>query len=116
MGWCCLQADTESGSDPSPRPEPLDPQAGAADAAALWAAALCSGSAPGAPSLLSSLQDAWSDQKGRIHLDAQQDYQLLQAQRTPQGLSLLFKRPFSTCDPQDYLIEVGGSRAQDRLG
>ncbi|KAM5331021.1 dopamine beta-hydroxylase [Glossophaga mutica] len=49
--------------------------------------------------------DAWSDQKGQIHLDAQQDYQLLQAQRTPGGLSLLFKRPFSTCDPQDYLIE-----------
>ncbi|XP_024418171.2 dopamine beta-hydroxylase [Desmodus rotundus] len=51
--------------------------------------------------------DAWSDQKGQIHLDAQQDYQLLQAQRTPEGLSLLFRRPFSTCDPQDYLIEDG---------
>lgn len=55
-----------------------------------------------------SLQDAWSDQKGQIHLDAQQDYQLLEAQRTPQGLTLLFRRPFSTCDPRDYLIEVGG--------
>ncbi|XP_036276335.2 dopamine beta-hydroxylase isoform X2 [Pipistrellus kuhlii] len=51
--------------------------------------------------------DAWSDQKGQIHLDAQQDYQLLGAQRTPQGLSLLFRRPFSTCDPRDYLIEDG---------
>ncbi|KAM8802416.1 dopamine beta-hydroxylase [Rhynchonycteris naso] len=51
--------------------------------------------------------DAWSDQKGQIHLDAQQDYQLLQAQRTPEGLSLLFTRPLSTCDPQDYLIEDG---------
>ncbi|XP_053414410.1 dopamine beta-hydroxylase [Nycticebus coucang] len=49
--------------------------------------------------------DAWSDQKGIVHLDAQQDYQLLQAQRTPEGLSLLFKRPFATCDPKDYLIE-----------
>nr|XP_012637425.1 dopamine beta-hydroxylase [Microcebus murinus] len=49
--------------------------------------------------------DAWSDQKGQVHLDAQQDYQLLQAQRTPEGLSLLFKRPFATCDPKDYLIE-----------
>ncbi|XP_052580952.1 dopamine beta-hydroxylase [Peromyscus californicus insignis] len=49
--------------------------------------------------------DAWSDQKGQIHLDAQQDYQLLQAQRTSDGLSLLFKRPFVTCDPKDYLIE-----------
>ncbi|XP_036892512.1 dopamine beta-hydroxylase [Sturnira hondurensis] len=49
--------------------------------------------------------DAWSDQKGQIHLDTQQDYQLLQAQRTPGGLSLVFKRPFSTCDPHDYLIE-----------
>ncbi|XP_069862840.1 dopamine beta-hydroxylase [Dipodomys merriami] len=51
--------------------------------------------------------DAWSDQKGQIHLDAQQDYQLLQAQGTPDGLSLLFKRSFATCDPQDYLIEDG---------
>uniref|UniRef100_A0A3Q2LGW7 Dopamine beta-hydroxylase n=1 Tax=Equus caballus TaxID=9796 RepID=A0A3Q2LGW7_HORSE len=51
--------------------------------------------------------DAWSDQKGWIHLDAQQDYQLLRAQRTPEGLSLLFKRPFGTCDPKDYLIEDG---------
>ncbi|XP_054440117.1 dopamine beta-hydroxylase [Pteronotus mesoamericanus] len=51
--------------------------------------------------------DAWSDQKGQIHLDAQQDYELLQAQRTPEGLTLLFRRPFSTCDPRDYLIEDG---------
>ncbi|XP_032489906.1 dopamine beta-hydroxylase [Phocoena sinus] len=51
--------------------------------------------------------DAWSDQKGQIHLDAQQDYQLLRAQRTREGLSLLFKRPFGTCDPKDYLIEDG---------
>nr|XP_017517844.2 dopamine beta-hydroxylase [Manis javanica] len=51
--------------------------------------------------------DAWSDQKGQIHLDSQQDYQLLQAQRTPEGLVLLFKRPFGTCDPKDYLIEDG---------
>lgn len=56
-----------------------------------------------------SLQDAWSDQKGQIHLDSQQDYQLLQAQRTPEGLVLLFKRPFGTCDPKDYLIEVSHS-------
>lgn len=54
-----------------------------------------------------SLQDAWSDQKGQLHLDAQQDYQLLQVKRTPDGLSLLFKRPFVTCDPKDYFIEVG---------
>ncbi|XP_073908721.1 dopamine beta-hydroxylase isoform X2 [Castor canadensis] len=51
--------------------------------------------------------DAWSDQKGQLHLDAQQDYQLLRAQGTSDGLSLLFKRPFATCDPQDYLIEDG---------
>ncbi|XP_012520163.1 PREDICTED: dopamine beta-hydroxylase [Propithecus coquereli] len=51
--------------------------------------------------------DAWSDRKGQVHLDAQQDYQLLQAQRTPEGLALLFKRPFATCDPKDYLIEDG---------
>lgn len=59
-------------------------------------------------SLTLSLQDAWSDQKGQVHLDSQQDYQLLRAQRTPEGLCLLFKRPFGTCDPNDYLIEVGG--------
>ncbi|XP_003941430.1 dopamine beta-hydroxylase [Saimiri boliviensis] len=51
--------------------------------------------------------DAWSDQNGQIHLDPQQDYQLLQVQRTPEGLVLLFKRPFGTCDPKDYLIEDG---------
>uniref|UniRef100_A0A2K5WW80 Dopamine beta-hydroxylase n=1 Tax=Macaca fascicularis TaxID=9541 RepID=A0A2K5WW80_MACFA len=51
--------------------------------------------------------DAWSDQKGQIHLDPQQDYQLLQVERTPEGLALLFKRPFGTCDPKDYLIEDG---------
>ena len=55
-----------------------------------------------------SLQDAWSDQRGQIHLDSRQDYQLLRARRTPEGLSLIFKRPFDTCDPKDYLIEVGG--------
>ncbi|XP_055988646.1 dopamine beta-hydroxylase [Sorex fumeus] len=51
--------------------------------------------------------DAWTDAAGRIHLDPQQDYQLLQAQSTPEGLALLFKRPFSTCDPKDYFIEDG---------
>ncbi|XP_004613476.2 dopamine beta-hydroxylase [Sorex araneus] len=51
--------------------------------------------------------DAWTDAAGRLHLDAQQDYQLLQAQSTPEGLALLFKRPFSTCDPKDYFIEDG---------
>ncbi|XP_011846927.1 PREDICTED: dopamine beta-hydroxylase isoform X2 [Mandrillus leucophaeus] len=35
------------------------------------------------------------------------DYQLLQVERTPEGLALLFKRPFGTCDPKDYLIEDG---------
>ncbi|XP_032757751.1 dopamine beta-hydroxylase [Rattus rattus] len=49
--------------------------------------------------------DAWSDQKGQIHLDTHQDYQLLQAQRASNSLSLLFKRPFVTCDPKDYVIE-----------
>lgn len=49
--------------------------------------------------------DAWSDQKGQIHLDTHQDYQLLQAQRAPNSLSLIFKRPFVTCDPKDYVIE-----------
>ncbi|KFQ99299.1 Dopamine beta-hydroxylase, partial [Opisthocomus hoazin] len=51
--------------------------------------------------------DAWSDAKGQLHMDSQQDYQLLGAQRAPEGLYLLFRRAFSTCDPKDYLIEDG---------
>ncbi|XP_053329171.1 dopamine beta-hydroxylase [Spea bombifrons] len=51
--------------------------------------------------------DAWSDQDGQIHIDSQQDYQLLMAQQAPEGLYLVFKRPFSTCDARDYLIEDG---------
>ncbi|KAB5543847.1 hypothetical protein PHYPO_G00084360 [Pangasianodon hypophthalmus] len=51
--------------------------------------------------------DAWSDDEGRVTLDSQQDYELLDAQNTPEGFSLLFRRPFSTCDPHDYVIEEG---------
>uniref|UniRef100_A0A8B9P7C1 Dopamine beta-hydroxylase n=1 Tax=Apteryx owenii TaxID=8824 RepID=A0A8B9P7C1_APTOW len=51
--------------------------------------------------------DAWSDEKGQLHMDSQQDYQLLGAHRAPEGLYLLFRRAFSTCDPKDYLIEDG---------
>lgn len=52
------------------------------------------------------LQDAWSDAKGHLHMDSQQDYQLLGAQSAAEGLYILFRRAFSTCDPRDYLIEV----------
>ncbi|XP_077162214.1 dopamine beta-hydroxylase [Paroedura picta] len=51
--------------------------------------------------------DAWTDQKGQLHLDSEQNYKLLGAQKTSEGLYLLFKRPFRTCDPKDYLIEDG---------
>uniref|UniRef100_A0A4W6CBV6 Dopamine beta-hydroxylase n=1 Tax=Lates calcarifer TaxID=8187 RepID=A0A4W6CBV6_LATCA len=51
--------------------------------------------------------DAWSDSEGRVSLDSQQDYELLEAKQKPDGFHLLFKRPFSTCDPRDYLIEEG---------
>uniref|UniRef100_W5KGQ8 Dopamine beta-hydroxylase n=1 Tax=Astyanax mexicanus TaxID=7994 RepID=W5KGQ8_ASTMX len=51
--------------------------------------------------------DAWSDAEGRVMLDSQQDYQLLEAQNTPTGFTVLFRRPFSTCDPHDYVIEEG---------
>uniref|UniRef100_A0A8D2LCD1 Dopamine beta-hydroxylase n=1 Tax=Varanus komodoensis TaxID=61221 RepID=A0A8D2LCD1_VARKO len=57
--------------------------------------------------LQSYFADAWSDQHGKLHMDSQQNYKLLQAQKTPAGLSLLFRRSFSTCDPKDYLIEDG---------
>uniref|UniRef100_A0A4W5P690 Dopamine beta-hydroxylase n=1 Tax=Hucho hucho TaxID=62062 RepID=A0A4W5P690_9TELE len=56
--------------------------------------------------------DAWSDSQGRVSLDSQQDYQLMDTRQTPEGFSLLFKRPFSTCDPRDYIIEV---RDRERL-
>lgn len=84
------------------------PQGGVCPGTVLWVTTRPLGLAAWAPSLTLSLQDAWSDQKGQVHLDSQQDYQLLRAQRTPEGLYLLFKRPFGTCDPNDYLIEVGG--------
>ncbi|KAJ8401960.1 hypothetical protein AAFF_G00375410 [Aldrovandia affinis] len=51
--------------------------------------------------------DAWSDGTGQVTLDSQQDYQLIDARHTPDGFYLLFKRPFSTCDPRDYVIEEG---------
>uniref|UniRef100_A0AAQ5XF28 Dopamine beta-hydroxylase n=1 Tax=Amphiprion ocellaris TaxID=80972 RepID=A0AAQ5XF28_AMPOC len=51
--------------------------------------------------------DAWSDSEGRVSLDSQQDYELIEAEQRAEGFYLLFKRPFSTCDPRDYLIEEG---------
>ncbi|XP_057675668.1 dopamine beta-hydroxylase [Corythoichthys intestinalis] len=51
--------------------------------------------------------DAWSDGEGKVTLDSQQDYELIEAKRKAGGFYLLFKRPFSTCDPRDYLIEEG---------
>ncbi|KAM4634253.1 dopamine beta-hydroxylase [Polymixia lowei] len=51
--------------------------------------------------------DAWSDSEGHVTLDKQQHYQLIETRQTPEGFYLLFKRPFSTCDPKDYLIEEG---------
>lgn len=51
-------------------------------------------------------QDAWSDGEGLVSLDSQQDYELIEAKQKPDGYYLLFRRPFSTCDPRDYLIEV----------
>ncbi|OCT65271.1 dopamine beta-hydroxylase [Xenopus laevis] len=57
--------------------------------------------------LASFFGDAWSDQQGRLHMDSQQDYELLNAEQAHEGLYVLFKRPFATCDPKDYLIEDG---------
>lgn len=51
--------------------------------------------------------DAWSDSKGHVSLDGQQDYDLIRAEQRADGFYLLFKRPFATCDPRDYLIEDG---------
>lgn len=35
---------------------------------------------------------------------------LIQAEQKLDGFHLLFKRPFATCDPRDYVIEVGDVR------
>ncbi|KAJ7308171.1 hypothetical protein JRQ81_008688 [Phrynocephalus forsythii] len=51
--------------------------------------------------------DAWSGPDGQLHMDPRQNYQLLRAWRRAEGLSLVFQRPFDTCDPRDYLIEDG---------
>ncbi|XP_066569223.1 dopamine beta-hydroxylase [Amia ocellicauda] len=51
--------------------------------------------------------DAWSDAHGHVRLDSQQDYQLVETHRAPEGFYILFKRPFSTCDSKDYVIEEG---------
>ncbi|XP_044124184.1 dopamine beta-hydroxylase [Bufo gargarizans] len=67
-----------------------------ADLAVLWS-----------DGLSSYFGDAWSDENGHLHIDSHQDYQLLSAQQTPEGLYLVFRRPFTTCDPNDYLIEDG---------
>ncbi|XP_063000713.1 dopamine beta-hydroxylase [Elgaria multicarinata webbii] len=67
-----------------------------ADLAVLWS-----------DGLQSYFADAWTDREGQLHMDSQQDYELLRAQKSPGGLALLFKRPFSTCDPKDYFIEDG---------
>ncbi|MEQ2218281.1 hypothetical protein XENOCAPTIV_000895 [Xenoophorus captivus] len=50
-------------------------------------------------------QDAWSNSEGHVSLDSQQDYELIEAKKKADGFYLLFKRPFSTCDPRDYVIE-----------
>ncbi|XP_038139569.1 dopamine beta-hydroxylase isoform X1 [Cyprinodon tularosa] len=51
--------------------------------------------------------DAWSDSKGHVSLDTQQDYELIETKQKADGFYLIFKRPFSTCDPRDYVIEEG---------
>uniref|UniRef100_A0A4W5MN40 Uncharacterized protein n=1 Tax=Hucho hucho TaxID=62062 RepID=A0A4W5MN40_9TELE len=50
-------------------------------------------------------KDAWSDSQGRVSLDSQQDCQLMAANQTPEVI--LPAVPFSTYDPQDYIIEEG---------
>ncbi|XP_055516298.1 LOW QUALITY PROTEIN: dopamine beta-hydroxylase [Leucoraja erinacea] len=51
--------------------------------------------------------DAWTDQQAQIHLDTQQDYQLIDAHQSKQGFYLTFKRLFNTCDKRDYVIDSG---------
>ncbi|KAM9306602.1 LOW QUALITY PROTEIN: dopamine beta-hydroxylase [Pholidichthys leucotaenia] len=51
--------------------------------------------------------DGWSDGSGRISLDDQQDYELLEARQSAEGFTLIFRRLFITCDPSDYIIQSG---------
>ncbi|XP_074654945.1 dopamine beta-hydroxylase-like isoform X2 [Tubulanus polymorphus] len=53
------------------------------------------------------LVDTFTDNKGVVHVDKHQDYQLLGQKTTKDVTKLTFKRKFNTCDKQDYKIDNG---------
>lgn len=52
------------------------------------------------------LKDAWSDSKGFINLDNQNDCQLLELKQSGKMVRFLFQRDFVTCDRHDKPLEV----------
>ncbi|KAG8447491.1 hypothetical protein GDO86_014840 [Hymenochirus boettgeri] len=58
-------------------------------------------------SFLCKPKDAWSDQQGRLHLDSQQDYELLKARQSPEDSTFSLKDHLSRVIQEDYTIEDG---------
>ncbi|XP_015783011.1 dopamine beta-hydroxylase-like [Tetranychus urticae] len=52
-------------------------------------------------------QDGWTDDKGYINIDAQNDCQLINLQSNGKTIRFLFHRDFDTCDINDRPIEDG---------
>ncbi|XP_058796937.1 tyramine beta-hydroxylase [Phymastichus coffea] len=53
------------------------------------------------------LQDAWSDDKGTLNLDEQQDCTHFEWRRRGNVTKFAFGRKFDTCDEHDYVMEGG---------
>ena len=66
--------------------------------------------------LLLSVQDAHTNDKGELSVDRQQDYVLDLVRVTSAGSLLVeFHRLYDTCDDDDYLIDVCIGRGVYRL-
>ncbi|XP_014216871.1 tyramine beta-hydroxylase [Copidosoma floridanum] len=53
------------------------------------------------------LQDAWSDEAGKLNLDEQQDCKSFKWKKHGNLTKFAFTRKFDTCDEHDYVIERG---------
>uniref|UniRef100_A0A0L8GNB5 DOMON domain-containing protein n=1 Tax=Octopus bimaculoides TaxID=37653 RepID=A0A0L8GNB5_OCTBM len=51
-------------------------------------------------------KDAWTDSKGILHIDNQQDYKILSGQLNKHALVIEYQRPFDTCDNYDFPFDV----------
>lgn len=52
-------------------------------------------------------KDAWTDSKGILHIDNQQDYKILSGQLNKHALVIEYQRPFDTCDNYDFPFDNG---------